>query len=636
MLKKNILLCLILFSISVFSQTKKEVENIIKKNNIKQLTKIKLKLEKEYKLQQKKINEYCLKNNVKKSFKKDGVVVKIKKILPNGKPLYYQLYNKHASESTRADFLYNNGGLGLNIEGQNMNAFVWDGGHSNINHTEFMVNGSSKITVADSSNETDIDNLNHATHVIGTIIARGANLNARGMAPQASGYTLDWNNDAAEAISATNFGMLVSNHSYGPDAGNLPDWMFGAYTSESKVWDEIMFNAPYYVMVVAAGNDGFDFTSNSIPIGGNPQYDKLSGHALTKNGISVANGNDANVGSNGDIISGGTINLSSSQGPTDDLRVKPDITGNGTNLYSSIYTSATAYDSYTGTSMASPSVVGSLLLLQQLYNQENNNYMLAATLKGLALHTADDFGAMGPDPKYGWGYMNTKKAAETIIDNSEIINESTLNDGDSKTFDVVATGSESLIASISWTDPALSSTVNNGVANDTTPVLVNDLDIRITDDFGNTYYPWKLTSVTTNTKADNTVDPFEKIEIENPISNRTYHVAITHKGTLHNGLQNYSTIVTGISSTTLSTSQDNISDFNIYPNPSNGEFTINLGNSNLTKFDIYIYNNLGKIVYKKQNLNEISYLKLNNLTSGIYNVKIINNNQIKTKKLIIK
>ena len=40
--------------------------------------------------------------------------------------------------------------------------------------------------------------------------------------------------------------------------------------------------------------------------------------------------------------------------------------------------------------MASPNVAGSLLLLQEHYNNLNGEFMKSATLKGLACHTATD------------------------------------------------------------------------------------------------------------------------------------------------------------------------------------------------------------------------------------------------------
>ena len=86
----------------------------------------------------------------------------------------------------------------------------------------------------------------------------------------------------------------------------------------------------------------------------------------------------------------------------------------GTALYSTYDSADNAYNSISGTSMASPNVAGSLLLLQQYYKETYGSFMKAATLKGLALHTADDTDIAGPDAKTGWGLLNTKVAAETI------------------------------------------------------------------------------------------------------------------------------------------------------------------------------------------------------------------------------
>jgi hypothetical protein len=64
------------------------------------------------------------------------------------------------------------------------------------------------------------------------------------------------------------------------------------------------------------------------------------------------------------------------------------------------------------------------LLLQQHHINLFQQPMLAATLKGLILHTADEAGfADGPDYQFGWGLINAEKAANVLtnINQSSII-----------------------------------------------------------------------------------------------------------------------------------------------------------------------------------------------------------------------
>ena len=231
---------------------------------------------------------------------------------------------------------------------------------------------------------------------MGTIISSGLNAAAKGMAPKANGIGNDWNNDESEAVSAAANGMLVSNHSYTRGPQDTPDWYYGAYVDYSRDWDNIMYNAPYYLQVTAAGNSGTDNSSNENPLEGNSAFDKIYGMQTSKNGLTVANGQDAIINTDGTLDSV-LRNTGSSEGPTDDLRIKPDIMGNGTELYSSISSADNTYGTSTGTSMAAPNVTGTLLLLQQYYNEKYGDFMKAATLKGLALHTADDTELVGPD-----------------------------------------------------------------------------------------------------------------------------------------------------------------------------------------------------------------------------------------------
>ncbi|MEI2419130.1 S8 family serine peptidase, partial [Arthrospira platensis SPKY2] len=174
--------------------------------------------------------------------------------------------------------------------------------------------------------------------------------------PFAEVNTFDWGQDAAEVIQEiTSNGLLLSNHSYGIRASTSPTWFAGAYSNQARIWDVIMYNAPYYLMVTAAGNEGMFTNPDALALG----LDKLTGNKNTKNNLVVANALDANVNPNGQLVSV-QINMASSQGPTDDFRIKPDITGNGTFVFSSTSQTDSSYGSFSGTSMASPNVMGSL------------------------------------------------------------------------------------------------------------------------------------------------------------------------------------------------------------------------------------------------------------------------------------
>jgi hypothetical protein len=280
----------------------------------------------------------------------DGKKAELQKVV-NGQPIYYTTFNVDAAKSTRTDHLNSGGSLGLNLMGDNMTAHVWDGGLARASHQEYDgAGGNNRFSIGDGTTALHY----HSAHVTGTIMASGVQANAKGMAPHANAVGYDWNNDTSEATTAAGNGMLISNHSYGfaarnPNTGQpwLPDHYFGGYIDDSRDWDQIMFNAPNYLMVVAAGNDGNDNSANGAPLDGNSAYDKLSGHATPKNGLVVANAQDANIDANGNLVSV-TINSSSSEGPTDDYRIKPDITGNGTQVYSTYESSDTAYNSITG------------------------------------------------------------------------------------------------------------------------------------------------------------------------------------------------------------------------------------------------------------------------------------------------
>ncbi|MDN3584093.1 S8/S53 family peptidase [Mucilaginibacter flavus] len=518
---------------------------------------------------------------------KNGNLLSLQGVNSLGFPTYLITHNNTtAAATTGTNTVQPGGSLGLNLSGSSANLVgklaIWDGGSVYAAHQEF---AGKTITIKDGASVLD-----HTTHVAGTMIAKGVYAPAKGMAFNASSLlSLDFDNDVSEMSSAAS-GLLLSNHSYGDVAGwdyndtdnrwewyGLPgdtvDYTFGFYDTRAQSWDKIAYTAPNYLIVESAGNAR---SSNGPAVGANYYgYRSRTDQTLVNKGARPSNISDnsgydiiSTTGNAKNILTVGAINplpsgpskredLSiayfSSWGPTDDGRVKPDIVGDGVNVTSVGVANSSAYLTLSGTSMAAPNITGSLYLLQEYYYKQNNStFMRAATLKGLVCHTAFDGGNVGPDYVYGWGLLNMAKAAQAITDNGSksLIKENTLNQGQSQTFNVLASGSDALIATISWTDPQ--GTVSpDGTINSRTPKLVNDLDIKVSDGT-TTYNAWVLDPdhpSAAATTGNNIRDNVEQVYIANAVPGKAYTITVSHKGTLSSGSQAYSLIVTGMGGT---------------------------------------------------------------------------------------
>lgn len=530
-----------------FGQSKEDIKKIISNYDLDKLKEKELNYKKKSQDEKQKANAVALQRNWPiRTENPDGSISELMRISPEGFPIYYSTDNVAAARATRVNHLNSSGSLGLNLNGQGMTARVWDGGNTRTTHNAF----GGRVQVGDDFSNPATSQ--HATHVTGTIVASANPASVKGMAYEANARTFNWTNDESEAISEAMDGMLISNHSYGVPITNngvtVPAWFIGGYSSDAAAWDDITYNAPFFLPVMSAGNDGQN-NNNPEPLGFG--YDKLTSNKTAKNSLIVANCQDVTVATNGTITGTILINSSSSQGPTDDFRIKPDITGNGTSLTSTSNGTDTATATLTGTSMSSPNVAGSLLLLQQHYKNLTNGFMRSATLKGLACHTADDAGLIGPDPVFGWGLLNTKFAAETITNNglASWVSEESLNTGQVFTMNVNSNGTSPLIASISWTDlPGLPTNGSEG-ANNPIAALVNDLDIRVTRNT-EMFFPYKLTNDPASPAirtGDNVVDNVEQVKIDTPAAG-LYTITVTSKGTLVTGSQRFSLVVTGLSS----------------------------------------------------------------------------------------
>ena len=286
-------------------------------------------------------------------------------------------------------------------------------------------------------------------------------------------------------------------------------------------------------------------------ISNNDAYDIMSTVSNAKNILVVGAVNPVSVYSSPKDVA---LTTFSSWGPTDDGRIKPDIVTDGVNVLSPIAAANNAYDIYTGTSMSSPAAAGSLLLLQEYYSRLHpGTFMRSATLRGLAIHTALEAGPNpGPDYQFGWGLLNMEQAAAVITANNttHLIRENVLNNGGTFSLPVIASGNGTLRATICWTDVKGTVEPEATALDNTNKKLVNDLDLVIKK--GATIYrTWTLNpSAPANaaTRANNSTDNVEKVELPDIVPGETYTIEITHKGTLARGSQAYSLIVSGVSS----------------------------------------------------------------------------------------
>jgi len=498
------------------------------------------------------------------------------------RPIYFITEsNVIAAATTGANKLWNGGSSGLNLSGSSNSVkgklAVWDGGRVLANHVEL----TGRVIQKDGPPTTS----DHATHVAGTMIASGVLAAAKGMAYGMQDLqAYDFSNDISEMFNAAP-GLLLSNHSYGTlsgwsfnssqnrwefygKPGANEDENFGYYNGQAQLLDSLAYNAPYYLIVKSSGNNRgetgpavgtnyfrYDASGQMVSAGPRPagmssndSYDVISTYGNAKNILTVGavNGIANGYTNTNDVVMSGF----SSWGPTDDGRIKPDVVADGVNLQSSIASASNAYGIYSGTSMATPNTSGSLLLVQEYYAQRHNGaFMRAATLKGLAIHSADEAGPTpGPDYKFGWGLLNVAKAADVVkSDNtqSHMIFENVLENSGSFTLNVVASGP--LTATIAWTDPK-GNVVSTNVLNNNSKKLINDLDIRIVQGT-TTFLPWILDPANPSaaaTTGDNTRDNVEKINIPAAVAGTTYTIQITHKGTLERGLQAYSLILSGV------------------------------------------------------------------------------------------
>lgn len=498
----------------------------------------------------------------------------LRRLDARGLPRYVALDNVDAARTVATDAVAPGGVAGLLLDGRDTpvgQLGLWDGGAVRTSHQEL----AGRTVQRDLPKATSF----HATHVAGTMVAAGVDPAARGMAPAAPLDCWDWDSDLAEMAAAAAAGLRVSNHSYSPSAGWRSSWGqwywhgdvgisatedygFGFYGEDARALDEIAHGAPGYVIVASAGNNRIErgpgtggdhaiwngvewepSTATRDPDGGATGYDTIPWSKNAKNVLVVGAVDDVPGGYAG---SGSvTMTTFSGWGPTDDGRIKPDLVANGVSLWSCTDSHDSSRHWSSGTSMASPGVAGSVDLLIDHWRSLFGVDPRAATVKAIVFQTADECGdAEGPDYRFGWGLLNTRRAAELVGEaaadtaGARIV-EAELAWGhvDTYQFDLAEAGD--VRVTMHWTDVPGASPAP--ALDPTDPMLVNDLDLRLSNGVA-TWEPWVLdpaSPAAPATRGDNVLDNTEQI-LAASLAAGSYTLSVRHEGDLEGGAQEYS------------------------------------------------------------------------------------------------
>jgi hypothetical protein len=397
----------------------------------------------------------------------------------------------------RVNMIGSNPAQGLQLDGSGVRVMVRDDGWVGP-HIDFQ----GRLT-----NDTYNDIGTHGDGVSGVLTGAG-NYDpvVTGMAPGSQLFVINYQPDFLDNTLDYHQqqGVVITNSSYsnGCNAG---------YTIEAQVVDKQLFENRSLLHVFSAGN------SNNQDCGygaGNQWGNVTGGHKIGKNAFTVAN-----------LRIDGTLETSSSRGPTRDRRMKPEISARGTNQLS------TAPDNgilvFGGTSAAAPGIAGICALLYQAYKQFNQGVNPeSALIKAAVMNTATDIGTPGPDYQFGCGVVDAYRAYRLLADRR--FQKLVVRHGERIDLPfAIPPGTVLAKIMIYWPEHEASLLSSKA--------LVNDLDMVVTSPSGTTHQPWVLNpSPNAQTLAAgastgiDTLNNFEQVSLFNPAPGN-YNLAIDGK-----------------------------------------------------------------------------------------------------------
>lgn len=321
------------------------------------------------------------------------------------------------------------------------------------------------------------DPIGHGTHMAATVVGNGQASGGqfKGIAPGASLYfqaLLDQNGNIKIPDNLFNLfgpayeaGVRIHVDGWGEENNT-----YGNHTAQV---DNFVYEHPDFLPVFGAGNDG-------------PGKSTLSVEANSKNALVVGSSQTVRPVFSSEAVDASLVAASSSRGPTQDGRSKPDVLAPGSSIISlkssltaGNYEANKAYTIMAGTSMAAAVTGGALAILEEyLKSQEKISHPSSALLKALLINGARPVAGKYYSDLSGFGLLDLAGTILPLKEGGFIIAQDQKNLGQGDVLEYrypVRDAARPFKATLAWIDAA---------SNEASPGLVNNLDIEVIDPQG--------------------------------------------------------------------------------------------------------------------------------------------------------
>ena len=386
-------------------------------------------------------------------------------------------------------------------------------------------------------------NSGHGTHVAMTVLGDGTGDSiATGIAPEANlvMYALEHDPTGVFGRQGSIYDLLsdaeLKTASVAVNAWGL-NGNYGAYTADSRSTDQYVSNNKFLLPIFSVGDNGGSGSS------------KITAPGTAKNVLSI--GSSVN----------GSVSSYSSEGPTLDGRIKPDLVAPGDGICSARAEEAISvvgsvcgtgthsngrsmYMQLSGTSQATAVAGGSASLAREYLREVAGiNKPSASLIKATLINGAEDLGTPNiPNAKEGWGQIDLENSLNPTSAGVSLDvfqdDERELQAGFSLIYSFDLDGSKGIDITLAWSDAEASANAAQSESR-----LLNNLDLILIAPDGTSYLGNHFASgvSTTGGTADN-LNNIERIRIPAGATtqNGDWMVSVEHRG---GNSQRYSIVV---------------------------------------------------------------------------------------------